>query len=252
MRVLLLAAGLGTRLRPITETIPKCLVPINGRPLIDYWLRLLCEGGITRILVNTHYFADTVSAHIAHGEYARYVTTVYEEKLLGTAGTLLKNRQFFADEPIMLVHADNLSLFDMAAFIRRFETRERPAEITMMTFTTTTPDSCGIVEIDDRGVVRAFHEKVRKPPGNIANAAVYILPPGIFRFLDKIGKETIDFSTEVLPEYIGRMNTFHNDVYHRDIGTPESLLAARKEYPDVEKKYRKQARLPDAARENRY
>ena len=252
MRALLLAAGLGTRLRPITETIPKCLVPINGRPLIDYWLRLLGEGGITRILVNTHYFADTVRAHLAHSEYARYVTTVYEDKLLGTAGTLLKNRRFFADEPIMLVHADNLSLFDMAAFIERFETRDSPAEITMMTFTTTSPDTCGIIELDDRGMVRAFHEKVRNPPGNIANAAVYILSPGIFRFLDKIGKVAIDFSTEVLPEYIGRMNTFHNDVYHRDIGTPESLQAARKEYPDIERKYWKLARLPDVARESRY
>ena len=89
----------------------------------------------------------------------------------------------------MLVHADNLSLFDMAAFIERFETRSSRVEITMMTFTTTSPDTCGIVELDDRGMVRAFHEKIANPPGNIANAAVYILSPGIFPFLDKIGKE---------------------------------------------------------------
>lgn len=77
----------------------------------------------------------------------------------------------------------------------------------------------------------AFYEKVENPPGNLANAAVYILSPAVLEFLSGLGKEEIDFSTEVLPHFMGRINAFHNEVYHRDIGTLESLAAARAEYP---------------------
>jgi len=156
---------------------------------------------------------------------------VYEESLLGTGGTLLKNRDFFRREPSLLVHADNLSNFDVRAFIRRYEKRERGIEITMMTFDAVEPEECGIVELDQRGVVRAFHEKVKNPPGNLANGAVYVMSPSVMDFLAGLGKETIDFSTEVLPHFMGRINTFHNGIYHRDIGTVESLLAAQIDFP---------------------
>lgn len=231
MRALLLSAGLGTRLRPVTDTLPKALVPIRGRPLMEYWLQLLVDGGVKPILVNTHYLADQVVAYVKGSAFSPHVTIVHENALLGTAGTLLRNRRFFADGPAMLIHGDNLSLFDVSAFQAAYERRPPGVEITMMTFSSQTPETCGIVELDGCGIVRAFHEKVQNPPGNLANAAIYILAPGIFDFLETLGKETIDFSTEVLPHYIGRINTFHNDVYHRDVGTPESLLAAQSEYP---------------------
>jgi mannose-1-phosphate guanylyltransferase len=102
--------------------------------------------------------------------------------------------------------------------------------MTMLTFHTAVPESCGIVELDEHGVVKAFHEKVKDPPGNLANGAVYILEPGIFSFLEKLRKEVIDFSTEVLPHYMGRIYTFHNNVYLRDIGTMESYLRAIEEF----------------------
>ena len=100
----------------------------------------------------------------------------------------------------------------------------------MMTFSTSNPDSCGIVELDKDGTVTAFHEKVPNPPGNLANGAVYILAPSVMNFLAGLGKTVIDFSTEVLPHYMGRINTFQNDIYHRDIGSPESLKAAQSDY----------------------
>lgn len=230
MRALLLAAGLGTRLRPLTDTIPKCLVPIHSKPLLGYWITMLRDGGVYPMLVNLHYFADKVVDYIEKSGVKDFVYTVHEEKLLGTAGTLLKNRDFFGNEALMLVHADNLSKFDVKAFIERHQNRPNGCEITMMTFNTPTPESCGIVELDERDVVKAFHEKVSNPPGNLANGAVYILEPSIFDFLSSIGKETIDFSIEVLPHYIGRIFTFHNDVYHRDIGTIDSYEAAVKEF----------------------
>ena len=230
MRALLLAAGLGTRLRPLTDSVPKCLVEIHGRPLLDYWIELLGNAGMTELLVNLHYLADAVSSYIANCRHRVRITAVYEETLLGTGGTLLANRAFFQDQPSMLVHADNLSRFAVRDFIRRFEDRERGVEITMMTFDATEPKECGIVELDSRGIVTAFHEKVEDPPGNRANGAVYILSAAVMDFLAGLGKETIDFSTEVLPHFLGRINTFHNHDYHRDIGSMKSLLAARAEY----------------------
>ena len=233
MRALLLAAGLGTRLRPITNTVPKCLVEIDGRPLLGYWIEMLGKGGIADVLINLHYLPEAVLTYIGQCPHPVKITTVYEEKLLGTAGTLLRNRVFFQDQPMMLVHADNLSLFDPHAFIDRFLSREKGIEITMMTFHTDLPQTCGIVELDRKGVVRGFHEKVASPPGNLANAATYILSPAVFEFIAGLGKEVIDFSTEVLPHFMGRINSFHNGTYHRDIGTVASLLAARREYPGI-------------------
>ena len=231
MRALLLAAGRGTRLRPLTDSVPKCLVEIDGRPLLDYWIELLSKGGIVEIILNLHYLPETVKSYVERCRYPVRITTVYEETLLGTGGTLLKNREFFRGEPLMLAHADNLSSFDVRAFVRRYELRDKGIEITMMTFDAADPQTCGIVELDQRGVVKAFHEKVKNPPGNLANAAVYVVSPVVVDFLASLGKQTIDFSTEVIPRFMGRINTFHNQTYHRDIGTPESLAAARIEYP---------------------
>lgn len=231
MRALLLAAGRGTRLRPLTDSVPKCLVEINGRPLLDYWIELLCRGGIVEILINLHHLPGKVRSYVERCRYPVRITTAYEETLLGTGGTLLKNRDFFRGEPLVLVHADNLSNFDLSAFVRRYEERARGIEITMMTFDTKEPEACGIVELDERGVVVAFHEKVRRPPGDLANGAVYVVSPSVVDFLAGLEKQTIDFSTEVLPHFMGRINTFHNTTYHRDIGTPRSLAAAQTEYP---------------------
>ena len=233
MRALLLAAGLGTRLRPLTDTVPKCLVEISGRPLLDHWIELLSNAGITNILINLHHLPKKVLAYVSSCTYPVHITTVMEERLLLTAGTVLKNRKFFQQEPVMLIHADNLSLFDVRAFMDRYYTRADNIDITMMTFNTDAPQTCGIVELDAHGAVIAFHEKVNNPPGNLANAAVYILAPTVIDFMASLGKEVLDFSTEVLPHFMGRINTFHNTAYHRDIGNPKSLMLAQTEYPAV-------------------
>ena len=236
MRALLLAAGLGTRLQPLTDHIPKCLIEIGGKPLLEYWITMLYNGGVYPLLVNLHHHADKVSNFIYNSPYREFVTTVYEKKLLGTGGTLLINRGFFGDEPLMLVHADNLSIFDVQAFVNSHLNRPDGCEMTMMTFKTPTPHTCGIIETDDKGCVQAFHEKVVNPPGDIANGAVYIVEPSIFNYLEGLNKEFIDFSTEVIPDYMGRINTFYNNVYHRDIGTIESYEMACREFPEIANK----------------
>ncbi len=229
MKALLLAAGLGTRLRPITDSVPKCLVPINGVPLLDFWLELLLDGGIERVLVNTHYLADRVARHVENSRWRRHVDLVHETELLGTGGTALENRDYFDGRAFLVAHGDNLTAFDAAAFRARHRDRPHGAEITMMTFMTDRPETCGIVEEDQHGLVRAFHEKVENPPGDRANGAVYIFEPSVLDYMQSLGKPVVDLSTEVLPNFIGRIATFHNDVYLRDIGSPESLARAQRD-----------------------
>lgn len=230
MRALLLAAGFGTRLRPITDHIPKCMVPIRGKPLLGYWLDMLLTSGVESVLINTHYLPGAVREYVAQSPWRAAVDLVHEEHLLGTGGTVLQNRAYLESGPFIVAHADNLTRFDVEAFFMAHARRPSDAPITMMTFDTDVPESCGIVELDGRGVVTDFHEKVANPPGRRANAAVYIFEPCVIGHLATLGKRVIDISTELLPSYLGRIQTFHNADYHRDIGTPQALALAEMEF----------------------
>jgi mannose-1-phosphate guanylyltransferase len=210
--------------------VPKCLVPIQGKPLLAYWLELLLPRGISNVLVNTHYLADKVRTFRDQSPWRERISLAHEPELLGTGGTILTNRAFFGSSAFLVAHADNLTKFEPEAFIQAHAERPRGSAMTMMTFRTDVPQSCGIVELDQAGLVRRFHEKVPNPPGNRANAAVYIIEPDVLDFLASLRQEKIDFSTQVIPHFLGRIATFHNAAYHRDIGTKESLLAAEREY----------------------
>lgn len=231
MRALLLAAGLGTRLKPITDTIPKCLVPIHGRPLLDYWLESLFSGNdIERALINTHYLAPVVDAHVARSPWRSRIDLVFEPELLGTGGTLVANRERLGENPVLVAHADNLTDFDVRGFLAFHAARPAKAAMSMLAFRTDAPRTCGILELDGEGLLRAFHEKVQNPPGNLANAAVYIVEPEITDFAARLGKPFVDLSTEVIPHFIGRIAVMETAGYHRDIGNPESLARAHAEF----------------------
>lgn len=233
MKALLLAAGEGTRLRPVTNRVPKCLVPINAKPLLEYWLENLTKAGIDEFLINTSYLNEQVEEFVAKSKYADKITLAHEQKLLNTGGTVSANSDFFGGEAFMLVHADNLSFCDFLQFINSHKNRPATCEITMMLFKTDNPSSCGIVELDEKGVVQKFYEKVASPPSNLANGAVYICEPSVIEFMKSLEKKEIDFSLDVLPKYMGRINTFLNDVYHRDIGTIESYALAQVEVREI-------------------
>jgi mannose-1-phosphate guanylyltransferase len=230
MRALLLAAGLGTRLRPLTETLPKCLVPINGRALLDYWLDLVFAAGVERALVNAHWLAEQVVAHVGASPWRERADVVVESDLLGTAGTLRRNRGYFGAETLMLAHADALTDFDLAALMRAHAARPHGCILTMLAFRTDDPRSCGILEANSHGVLQRFHEKVADPPGNLANAAVYLLEPELADGIAAIDRDYIDFSTEILPNLMGRILVVESKAYYRDIGSPESLRRARAEF----------------------
>lgn len=226
MRVILLAGGYGTRLKPLTDTIPKCLVPINGEALLDIWLRRLSDYGLGPFLVNTHYLADQVKNHLQKSPFKNSVIVAHEEKLKGTAGTLIQNAEFFSGDDGMLLHADNYCMADFELFQRAHVSRPAGCEITMMTFRTDTPSSCGIVTIDSLGVLMGFHEKVANPPGNVANGAVYILSSKAISTILNEFSDAEDFSTQVLPNFIGRIYTHETKNYFLDIGTPENYNKA--------------------------
>jgi len=225
IRALLLAGGHGVRLRPITETTPKCLVPIAGRPLLGWWLDLLFEAGLERAVVNTHYLPDAVRAFCASSRWADRVDLVHEPVLLGTAATLRANAGRFNKE-LLMAHADNLSCFSPAALMARHEARPAECVATMMTFRTDVPSACGIVEIDTRGVLTGYHEKVAHPPGNLANGAVFVLGAEILAWIHEHPSAT-DFCRDIVPLALGRFATFENTDYHRDIGTVQALQRAR-------------------------
>lgn len=230
MRALLLAAGLGTRLRPLTDTVPKCLAPIHGKPLLDYWLEHLFAADVERVLVNLHWLPDVVRAHVAASPYRDRIDLVHEEVLLGTGGTVLANRAWLEGRSFLLAHADNLTDFDVAGFQARHAARPAGCAMSMLAFRTDIPKTCGILGLGSDGVVESFHEKVENPPGNLANAAVYICEPEITDFIVSLGKPVVDFSTEVIPAFMGRILAVETDGYHRDIGSLESLAAAEREF----------------------
>lgn len=229
-KALLLAGGFGTRLRPLTNKIPKCLVSICGKPLLEHWFDLIFSNSFDRALVNTHWLHEVVEAHIEISPWADRLDQIYEPNLLGTGGTIKANRAYFADLPFMVAHADNLTNFDVEALWAAHLARPDECEITMLTFRTDAPQTCGIVELDHKNRVLNFHEKVENPPGNLANAAVYVLEPSVADYIASLDPIEIDFSTEILPKYMGRILAVETAGYLRDIGSPESLAKAEKEF----------------------
>jgi mannose-1-phosphate guanylyltransferase len=222
MKALLLAAGLGTRLRPFTDNTPKCLMPIGGRPLLQIWLERLVAAEVGPFLVNTHYLAPQVHDFVASGSFASKAELVYEESLLGTAGTLAANLDFFTGDDGLLIHADNYCEASFTDFIRAHRARPEHCLMTMMTFSTDTPSTCGIVELDERSVVQTFHEKSPNPPGDRANGAIYILSDELLRRFAGEYSCLTDFSTQVIPLLMGKIYAWHCEEVFIDIGSVEA------------------------------
>lgn len=229
---LLLAGGLGARLRPLTDSIPKCLVPVAGRPLLDHWIDRLAGADVLEARINTHAHADMVRASIRRydGAGRLRVAESFEPELLGSAGTVAANADL-ADgvDEVLLVYADNFSTVDLAALIDFHRSHPDPA--TMLLFRAPDPRSCGIVELDGASRVVSFVEKPELPRSNLANAGAYVLDAGLYR--EVAAMRAFDLGFDVLPRLVGRMRGWAWDGYHRDIGTHESLRLARRDAPAV-------------------
>ncbi|MDP7024913.1 MAG: nucleotidyltransferase family protein [Kiritimatiellia bacterium] len=267
MKAFLLAAGKGTRLRPITDTRPKCLVEINGTPLLEIWLRQFAAAGVNDVLINTHHLPDQVREYVdTRTDPLPRVTLFHEETLIGSAGTVAANREWIGDdEEFLVVYADNLTdvdLRDLIAFRAEKTERGRP-QITQMNrniesapppgptchavaerrrirvnpcnpwaiialFHSPTPKQCGIASLDSNRRIVAFEEKPERPESDLANAGIYLMSRKV---LDLIPDKPIaDFGYDVLPQLIGKMYGYEIIGFFCDTGTLERLEYARQEW----------------------
>lgn len=228
MKAFLLAAGVGSRLRPITDTIPKCMVDIDGRPLLDIWLDEFARVGVAEVLVNLHHLPDVVRRHLAGRSGAPTVRTVFEPELLGSAGTLVANRRWVAREDFFLAcNADNLTDFDLSVLIGSHSASGAVATLTA--FHSPAPSAGGVLELDGAGRVAAFTEKPAYPASDLVNAGMYAFSPSV---LDDISQPApVDIGYYLLPMLVGRARAVPVEGYFRDIGTPEAYRRAREEWP---------------------
>jgi len=232
LEVILLAAGRGSRLIPITDHIPKCLVPICGIPLLQIWLDKLVElPYIGKVHINTSYMANKVDKFIS--EYnSEKIKVHFEEELLGTAGTINKLMDQIITETVMIVHADNLSVFDVDKFYEAYRMRETDQIGTMMTFETDNPRSCGIVTLENNNKIIDYVEKPHMAKSSLANAAIYIINRK--QYLSTINFNDYDFSKDYIAREYKRLNVYLNDKLHLDIGSIESYLNSQIYYKKLQ------------------
>lgn len=228
MRAFLLAGGLGTRLRPITATLPKCLVPVGDRPLLDYWLDLCRREGITDVLVNVSQFPDLVARHLATRPSSPRVTLVAESRPMGNAGTVRQQRAFVnGEESFWVFYADNLTDCPLGA-VRAFHATH-DGLVTLGLFEAPDPRAAGIVELDARGRIVSLIEKPAHPRGTLANAGIYLARAGLIDEIPGDG-DVVDFGFDVFPRLQGRMFGRRLDGFLIDVGTPAALTRARDEW----------------------
>ncbi len=226
MRAILLAAGLGTRLGELGRDTPKCLIQVGSEPLLGRLLGQLFDAGIEKVLVNTHHRAGLIRDYVAQSAFASRVLVTYEPELLGTAGTLRANWDFFQGGPGIVLHGDNYFGRELPGLIVTFEKRASGIEGSVLVFESDNPTECGIIVTDLENRVTAFHEKVSSPPGRTASAAVFVFSPRIGELIETLRPETPDISQDLMPLLLGKINVYHSAGHVIDIGTPQGLRAA--------------------------
>jgi histidinol-phosphate phosphatase family protein len=234
LKALLLAAGLGSRLKPFTDSTPKCLLPFGGRPLLDFWLELLAEVNCAEARVNTHAHAEKMRAYLNSTFPSGYpvVSEFFEPSLLGSGGTIAANANFADDaDDVIIVYADQLSTIDFRAMLAFH--RQHGDPFTMLLYRVSNPTECGIVELDAQQRVVSFVEKPREPKSDLANAGIYIVSRDAYR--EMAAANGFDLAFDVLPRFVGRMRGWTWDEFHRDIGTHAALHKAHSELPSVKK-----------------
>ncbi len=231
MKALLLAAGHGTRMSPLTDHVPKCLLPIRGVPILRIWLDLCRRNGIDEILINIHAHADLVREFLKRNESGVKVCVSEEKVLLGSAGTLLANRDWFGmDSAFWIFYSDVLTTAKLADIFSLHEHRSQIA--TLGVYDVPEPKRCGIVTVDGENIVREFVEKPQEPSGCLAFSGIMVGSPELFDFLP--AETPADIGFHVLPKLVGRMAACRISDYLVDIGTPENYQLAQVNWPGIQ------------------
>jgi mannose-1-phosphate guanylyltransferase/mannose-1-phosphate guanylyltransferase/phosphomannomutase len=216
-----LAAGLGTRLRPLTFEIPKPMVPVLDRPVMGHIVDLLRRQGVERIIANLHYFPDTIRDHF--GDRIEYL---YEPELTGTAGGVRKCRDFFGDSTFLVISGDALTDIDIARLLARH--RETGGVATLAVKRVQDTREFGVVLHDAGGRITGFQEKPdpAEALSDLGNCGIYMFEPQIFDYFPT--GDPVDWANDVFPALLAADVPFHVheiDEYWNDVGSLEELRA---------------------------
>jgi len=238
LKAFLLVAGRGERLRPLTDTIPKCLLPINGTPLLQIWLEHLERCGIDEVLINTHWLHAMVEDFVEQwsATHNRMKTILYHETtLLGSAGTILANRDWAGDAPFFIIYGDNLTRFDLQKMLVFHNTNKQP--LTIRVYKGADHKHAGIVCLDKNGIVMDFEEKPQNPKSDLGAGGIYIADSRIFNYfpIQQEGKRSgaLDLSYHILPQMTGKMKAYGSKEFSMDIGTPDSYRKAQEVWHEM-------------------
>jgi len=198
MKAMVLAAGLGARLRPLTDHIPKPMIPIAGRPLLEYVVRLLARHAFTDLCINLHHLPEVVCSHFGDGsEWGVRIAYSHEDELRGTAGAVRQMAGFF-DEPFLVYYADNLCNVDLTELWQ--DHRSSGCVATMGLLWMDDPTNRGIVGLDDDSRLTRILEKPHAADvfdDYLVNGGIYALEPTVLEGIPRQGQW--DFSHQVFP-----------------------------------------------------
>jgi NDP-sugar pyrophosphorylase family protein len=218
-KAMIMAAGVGSRLAPLTDNIPKPLVPIAGKPVMDIALERLRKIGINQVIANLHCHFEQIIEHYKADPDFHYIV---EETLSGTAGGLKKCQSFFKPgENFVVLSGDGLTNADIQQGIRAHQNAGAVATMGIKRVAPEQIPNFGVVVIDDNGFVTGFQEKpsIEDAKSDFINTGIYIFNYKIF---DYIPPDTFfDFAKDVFPQLIGKIMTFEITEYWNDIGTLE-------------------------------
>ncbi|NLB51505.1 MAG: NDP-sugar synthase [Syntrophomonadaceae bacterium] len=231
MKAMIMAAGVGSRLMPLTVNVPKPMIPMANRPLMESIVKLLKEHQFTDIIANLHYHAQTISDYFGDGRsFGLSMQYSMEDELKGTAGGV-KNCEWFLNEPFVVVSGDALTDIDLTALMK--EHRSNGALATIALKQVDDVEQFGIVVHNDGGRIKKFQEKPKKEEAlsNMANTGIYIFEPEVFKYIP--AKQFYDFGKQVFPHLVKIGAPFYGTPirdYWCDVG---SLDTYRKAHQDI-------------------
>jgi NDP-sugar pyrophosphorylase family protein len=231
MRAMILAAGFGSRLRPLTDRVPKPLIPVAGRPMIAYPLAVLRAAGITEVIINLHHLGAQLRAALGDGAaYGVSITYSEEDPILDTGGAIRKAEPFLRGGTFAVLNADTVIDLDLTAVVARH--RERGALATMVLRPDLQAARYGLIEIDRRGRVRRFLGRPRtatEPLTPLMFAGVHVFEPEVFRYM---GEGRFGVTTTTYPALLAAAAPVFGEVfdgYWRVLDTHAGLAEGRYE-----------------------
>jgi D-glycero-alpha-D-manno-heptose 1-phosphate guanylyltransferase len=228
MRVIILAGGMGTRLREVVPDLPKPMAPVGGRPFLEYLIEKLLAAGLGDIVLSVGYRADLIREHFGHRWGAARISYSEETEALGTGGAIVHALRDGEADPLLVMNGDtflDLDFRDLLAWRRR----EAPGPVAMVLHRVDDVSRYGAVQCHG-GVVSGFSEKGPSGPGLI-NAGIYLIEPGVFSRFGLSGKFSLE--TELLRPHVAtlRPRAYVSDAYFVDIGVPSDFARAQIEIP---------------------